>query len=80
MAMAGGRMGKDTKRTSVFVKYVESCGMKIKQFDSKEDAAKFVANFKLKHQGKYNEEDHWVDCVFEGNLIFCDSSIPLEGN
>lgn len=53
------------------VKYVENCSaMARKTFPTREAAAKWVANFKLKHQGTRIEPDCWVDMVFQGDVVF----------
>lgn len=57
-----------------YVRYVDKCSPKTKAFKTKEEAAKFVANFKLKHQSKYDEDDYWIDLVFKGDIIFDESS------
>lgn len=54
-----------------YVKYVENCSSeKLKEFPDKDAAAKWVANFKLKHQGTRNEQDCWIDLVFTGEVIY----------
>lgn len=58
-----------------FVYYVEMCSPVLKAFPSKEEAMKFIANFKLKYQNKLNEPDCWVDLIFEGNLVFSDKEV-----
>lgn len=60
-----------------YVRYVEKCSPKTKRFNTKEEATKFVANFKLKHQNKYDEEDNWIDLVFKGEIIFSDDIIGV---
>lgn len=54
-----------------YVKYVENCSSeKLKEFETKEEAALWVANFKLKHQHTRQEPDCWVDLVFTGKVIY----------
>jgi len=62
-----------------YVRYVEGCSPSMREFSTKEDAAKFVANFKLKYQGKFNEDDSWIEVVFEGKLIYTLDSITEVG-
>jgi len=65
-------LGYDAGRNRKFhVKYVENCSaMQRKTFNTRLEAAKWVANFKLKHQGSRIEPDCWVDMVFQGDVIF----------
>jgi hypothetical protein len=61
-----------------FVRYVQGCSPEIKQFKTKEQAAKFVANFMLKYQFG-NTDDNWIDCVYEGKHIYLDPSVSVDG-
>lgn len=60
-------------RLPYHVKYIQNCSsMKIKKFKTREEAAKWVANFKLKYQGTRIEPDCWVDLVFQGDVVYED--------
>lgn len=59
-----------------YVKYVEGCTPKVKGFYYKDDASKFVANFMLKYQF-INTDDNWIECVFNGEIIYLEPSVPL---
>ena len=53
------------------VKYVENCTAgKRKTFKTREEAAKWVANYKLKYQGTRVEPDCWIDLIFQGDVVF----------
>lgn len=65
-----GRMDA-LERRPYHVKYVENCSaQKRKTFKTRAEAAKWVANFKLKHQGTRIEPDCWIDMVFQGDVVF----------
>lgn len=54
-----------------YVKYIENCSNeKLKEFDTKDEAAKWVANFKLKYQNHRNETACWIELVFTGKVIY----------
>ena len=66
---AGYRDSED--RRPYHVKYVENCTAgKRKTFKTRTEAAKWVANYKLKYQGTRIESDCWIDLVFQGDVIF----------
>ena len=53
------------------VKYFENCTAgKRKIFKTRAEAAKWVANYKLKYQGTRVEPDCWIDLVFQGEVVF----------
>lgn len=59
------------ERQPYHVKYVENCTAgKRKTFKTREEAAKWVANYKLKYQGTRVEPDCWIDLIFQGNVVF----------
>lgn len=58
-----------------YLKYVESCTPKIKEFSTKEKLYKFAAEFAT---SIYNNPDNWIDMAFKGDIFLKGDNFKLD--